>query len=184
MPSIKTKKQFYELYESGFFGNKPKTWRNLEEIEKSGYKGTLTIRSKVGMARKKVKYLVPVENVKKELEELKSLGFPESDFSFSQYVPDDKLTIQGELMLSDKGLYLLYSQLKTQMNTALKEESKQAEGLQALFLLKKYLNPQSLEDLNALLELYPDSIIEFSAYECNLGNLKGRNTLIWEVRNY
>ena len=42
----------------------------------------------------------------------------------------------------------------------------------------------SYSDLEALMEIFSDSSIEFSTYRIPVGNIKGRNTIIWEVRNY
>jgi hypothetical protein len=42
----------------------------------------------------------------------------------------------------------------------------------------------SYEEFLMLGELYPGAVIEFTSYEIVLGNLKGRNTVVWEVRNY
>ena len=79
---------------------------------------------------------------------------------------------------------LTYSTIKKPMNPALKEETKYAAGLNALLLLKKSLCPSSFDNLETLLDIYPESVIEFGAYEVNVGVIPNRNTLIWEVRNY
>ena len=41
-----------------------------------------------------------------------------------------------------------------------------------------------IEQLMNLDDIFPDSIIEFSAYNTQVGNIPNRNTIFWEVRNY
>lgn len=181
---VPTKKECYVLFESGSLGNKPKTWSSYKEILAAGWKGKVTMRSKAGMARKNVRYNVALKDIPHEIEEWKKQGMKEEHISFNESMPDEHLIIQGEIMRNEKGIYLLYSTLKTQMNTALKEKPEHAIGLKANLLLKENLWPSSLADVEALLELYPNSVIEFSAYEIAVGNLPGRNTVIWEVRDF
>ncbi|MBV8176958.1 MAG: hypothetical protein JO151_20675 [Verrucomicrobia bacterium] len=69
------------------------------------------------------------------------------------------------------------------MRAALRE-GKQMEGLKALMLLRQSLFPSSLSDVWDLFARFPSSVIEFSSYEYPVGHLRGRNTVIWEVRNY
>jgi len=101
----------------------------------------------------------------------------------NESAPDERLAIQGELVLRPEGLALFYSTAKTKMRIAM-QQGTQAFGLKATMLLRHYCTPPSYDDLMALLERYPDSAIEFSVYEMNLGDCRGRNTVVWEVRNY
>ena len=41
---ISNKKQNYELYKRGLYGNKLRTWYSLEEFIESGYNGTVSLR--------------------------------------------------------------------------------------------------------------------------------------------
>ncbi len=56
--------------------------------------------------------------------------------------------------------------------------------LQTKVLLDRYMDPASRDDVDALLERYPDATIEFTCFTVNVGNIPGRNTMMWEVRNY
>lgn len=99
-------------------------------------------------------------------------------------MPDERLTIQGEIINHYNGLNLLYSKIKKPMNLALAECQEYAKGLKAQLILKYFLSPSSYSDLEVLLEKYSESAIEFSTYSIPVGNIPGRNTVIWEVRNY
>jgi hypothetical protein len=56
--------------------------------------------------------------------------------------------------------------------------------LQTRLILQELMDPSSRDDLDTLLEMYPDSAIEFSCFEVNTGMFPRRNTIFWEVRNY
>jgi len=142
------------------------------------------MRSKAGTARKNVRYKVDIKEVPAVMEEWKSLGIKKENIAFNQSMPDEHLILQGEIMKDENGLYVLYSRIKKPMNLALKEKEEHAFGLNALRILKETLWPSSMSDVESLLEIYPDSVIEFSAYEIAVGEIPGRNTVIWEVRNF
>ena len=185
-PTIENKAECYLLYQNGFFGNQPKTWNSYEEIIKSGYKGNVTIRTKeriAGVAT--TKYNVRPEDIEKEIDYITQQGLRIDKITFNESMPDNVLLIQGELTRTEEGLYFNYSTEKTQMNTALRgENSKIATGLTAKMLLKTNLTPESYEDLEKLLDTFPNDIIEISAWDKNIGNIPGRNAIVWEVRNY
>jgi hypothetical protein len=183
-PSIKSKLEFYVLYEKGFFGNRAMAWKTYEEIIESGWGGQVCMRAKNGTQRKNVVYNIDLEKVPATIEEWKKLGIQQEKISFNQSMPDKDLTIQGELMNSERGLYLLYTTVKKPMNLGLREQELYAEGMKTNLMLKSYLSPSSYEDMKILLEMFPEDIIEFSSYRVNVGNIPGRNTVIWEVRNF
>lgn len=57
-------------------------------------------------------------------------------------------------------------------------------GLTAVSLLRSLLTPSSMSDLEALLEKWPDHVVELSALDRCLGTIPGRNAVVWEVRHY
>lgn len=58
-------------------------------------------------------------------------------------------------------------------------------GLDAWKIIRKYLNPSSLDDLEGLIERYsPGHVIEMSTLNQCLGTVPRRNAVIWEVRKY
>lgn len=58
------------------------------------------------------------------------------------------------------------------------------EGVAALLLLQRHLNPNSLDDLRVLRDRYPGHVYEFSTMDRCYGMVPGRNTIFWEVRAY
>lgn len=56
--------------------------------------------------------------------------------------------------------------------------------LSAMALLDHHLNANSREDLDRLLDQYPDHIVELSALGRCVGTIPHRNAVVWEVRSY
>jgi len=183
---IPSKRECYLLYKAGFFGNRPLCWNSHQEIIDSGWQGKVCIRSTAGTARANVRYDIPLENLREEIEKLQAQGVKEEELTFNQSMPNEHIALQGEVMRSPSGLYLLYTKVQVPMNEALRKKSEHAFGLTTLMLLRQNLSPPSLDDVDAILEIFPESVIEFSAYDVCVGSLArtGRNTIIWEVRNY
>jgi hypothetical protein len=181
---IDTKQEYYLLYEHGFFGNKALTWNSIDEIIDSEWKGEICVRGKKGILRSMARFNLSLEEARNYILELSKKGVLEKDLTFNQSMPDEALLIQGEVMRSLENYFLTYTRVKEPMNRALAKEELYATGITALHLLKQNLFPSSYDDLQALFDIFPDSVIEFSSYEVLVGNLPNRNTILWEVRNY
>jgi hypothetical protein len=174
---IPNKREFYRLWRAGLLGNRPRTWPTYEALLASGYVGTVTIRS-VGAAGGKTRYRVPLAEVPEYLKTW--VGTP----TFNESAPDDMLVIQGEVMRSETGLVLAYDTTPDMPMNVARHQFRTAGPLYAKLLLDHHLSPASRDDLNAIWDLYPDAVIEFSTYSVKVGDQPHRNTLIWEVRDY
>jgi hypothetical protein len=173
---IGTKREFYELWHKGLLGNRPRTWDSLDALLASGYTGTVTIRTKRGGGGK-CAYRVPVTNIETAREWGESVGA----LTFNESMPDGDLVLQGEVQ---RPWELTYSTERgLPMREALKH-AKRASGAVAQSILKTALSPASYNDMEDVWELYPDAVIEFSAYRQDVGDCRGRNAIVWEVRNY
>lgn len=181
---ILNKNENYLLYELGLLGNKPKTWNSFSEIQKSGWTGNVSIRARNTM-NWRTRYGITREKLKSEIEDIKIKGLSEKEIVFNESMPDQHLSIQGEMTyLKDGTLFLMYTTLQEPMKRALKKERKEIWGFEAERLLKKHLWTSSWEDIQEIFSLFPNSCIEFSTYHVAVGNLNYRNTIIWEVRDY
>jgi hypothetical protein len=189
MSEVKNKEEYYQLYNLGYFGNRALTWNSYDEIIQSGWSGLVCIRGK-GIPRADAKFNVAVENLRAEIEALKSKGISEDRLRFNQSMPDYALSIQGEVIdytnrfLHINGWELTYTTVKKPMNEGLREETRFASGLPARMILQSRMDPSSFSDLQTLLEIYPSAAVEFSTYELNVGDTPNRNTVFWEVRDY
>lgn len=194
---IRNKQQFFEMWEAGLLGNRTRLWRdpltawywgrdanlssetmpdNLPEI------GFRELR-KPGTVGAGAWEKVPWHRVLETAERWRTAG---RQFIMDDGAPDDKRTLQGEICRTFRGLegYL-------EVGGGLPMRPAMAAGLmkhrtyvETRMLLERYMDPSSREDLDALLELYPDAAIEFSCFTVNVGIFPGRNTLFWETRNY
>ncbi|MDP1695683.1 MAG: hypothetical protein Q8L29_02095 [archaeon] len=190
-PRVLAKDENYAFYNLNMYGNKVLTWQTPEEIFRSNWKGDVCIRSNKGIARGSTKYNIPQEKLMEIIDaEFESNGMPLNTLTFNQSMPDEHLSIQGEVMRNLDGLCLTYSKIKKPMNLALKEKTERAKGFNAHLILKQELWPASLNELERLLDRFggdlttSSSVVEFSAYDIAVGDSPGRNTVIWEVRDY
>jgi hypothetical protein len=70
------------------------------------------------------------------------------------------------------------------MRDALKLAPSVAQGLYSDVLIREAMTPSSYEDWKVLLDQYPGHVLEVSIFSRCLGDIPGRNALVWEVRRY
>jgi hypothetical protein len=192
---IQSKRKFYELWEAGVLGNRTKIFHTLEEafadgapkigfreIGKTGGGAWILITMKdtdVHGDRALFEHRVKIV-----FDNWKMLG---RTFIMDNAVPNDKSTMQGEICRTYRGLesFLAVGRGLPPMRITMAQGLHQARGGAATnVLLDRYMDASSRDDLRDLLDLYPDSAIEFTCFSVNVGNLRARNTIFWEVRNY
>lgn len=176
-PPVRSKQEFLYRYLQGEFGNRTETWLTQDEFLGVEYDGLVCLRSR--QIGGDCHYDLTPEDALRIWNSLLKGGY-----YLSAKAPDDKLTFQGEVVQSAKSLNLLFSTVKLPMREALASSSENVNGAVAQLMLEYYLNPKSMDWLNHLLVEYPLHAIEFSCYSCYIGNLRGFNTLFWEVRHY
>lgn len=182
---VTSKEKNFRLLKRGSFGNKLRTWGSRQEVLNSGYRGTVTMRYRGDGGGSFYAYEVPLRKIRSVEREWSGGGLDVSRISFNESAPDDFLVIQGEVMRGVEGLELFYSTKQMKMRDAMVDGgARSARGLTAKLLLETHLNPSSFADLEVLLDGFPDHVVEFSTYRFCLGDIPGRNTVIWEVRKY
>lgn len=177
----------YALYELQAFGNKLRTWQSVDELERSGYAGPLTIRYRGGAGGSPfTRYRVPAAQARAAVAEYRRRGAEGGRFNFNESAPDERLIFQGEVMRSTEHVTLRISSQKKPMRDAMAETAQVRHRymLQAAMTLRSALFPSSHSDLCALFEVFPSAVIEVSVYAIPVGSLRGRNAIIWEVRDY
>lgn len=176
-----TKDDFYARYVEGEFGNRPRTWPDWDFLKASGYHGRVTIRDMVagGMCHYGVNVLDLLNNV-----------YPTGCTSltgkrFNEAMPDEYLTIQGNVWLGPNLLLDYSCEPNIGHRQAIRQPYlRQTEGTKALTLLKHFMDWSSYDDLEDMINLYPNATIEFSTYSKCVGILPHRNTVFWECRAY
>jgi len=187
MGPVLTKRENLRRIELGLYGNRLRTWRTLGDLRASGWAGLVTIRTLMGGGGPCV-YDVPALSVGFVVE---ALGLPERDVYFNQGAVDSSVIIQGEYLNDvvrvDGRTFdgvLLFSTVKLKMRDALRAESRTVYGLAGQTALRAEMTPSSWADFEALLELYPSHVLEVSVYAGTVGDVPGRNAVVWEVRRY
>jgi hypothetical protein len=178
MIPVTSKSQFVKRYKSGEFGNASPTWDSVSLFlnDKSKFDNSQLFHLRNKTTGGKTWY-----NLKRS--EIKTIVV-DGDYYVSSMAPSDKTVIQGEIRRSVNHYDLTFNQVKLPMRDAFKVSQKYQKGLSALLLLKKYLDWNSFDWLQYLLNTYENHTVEFSTYSIEWGTLPNFNTVFWEVRNY
>ncbi len=187
MININNKDVAINKISSGVLGNHLRIWESVSAAsEDIGYEAICTLRYKsvnVG-GSSYCHYNVSVSEAKNLIDSYVASERAVRERFFINESPDNSLMIiQGEVQRSYRGVDLWCSVEKLPMRQAL-ENGKSFSGVSSIAVLRRHLSPSSFDDLLELLDKYDNHVVEFGTYSYNLGNIKGRNTVIWEVRNY
>jgi hypothetical protein len=113
------------------------------------------------------------------------LEYGTHNYYIDDRVPDTKQTIQGELCRTHRGLEGYIGSSHLPMRLAMQQGILTPRSpIETLVIINSYMDPSSRDDIDAILELFPDATIEFTCFQIDIGNIPGRNTILWEVRNY
>jgi hypothetical protein len=182
---ILTKRQNFKLWVSGGLGNRLRVWSSLAELEVDGFQGLVSLRYLGSVGGQWCFYDLPVSELRGKVDLMLSEGADTSRIMFNEGGPDDAVVIQGELWNGmDRPYWFRFSREKLKMRDALKASSETSQGLQSLNLLRSAMTASSWADFEVLLDRYPDHAFEVSVYNRCVGDIPGRNTLVWEVRRY
>jgi hypothetical protein len=179
---VKYKQDFYRRWREGEFGNRGHSWDTVKATLSSGLPGPFAIRYRVPGSRW-MRYTIPREELQAATDEFIADGADLELMEYSPMQPDDKLKLQGEVSEDHRGMNLFYSRDKVPMRKALLS-AKQVHGATAERVLDWACDPSSRDDIKSMLDNYPKHVIEFSTYDCHVGIIPRRNTVIWEVRQY
>lgn len=182
MSEIRTKREFYRLWEAGVLGNKLRTWRDPSFAYASGAP-TLGLRE-VGASGGGKLSIVERADLLAEASKWNDEG---RRYVICEAAPDRLATIQGEVMRAETGWAGTLGFVKDgkRMRESMRDgDLAPMAGLAVLDLLRRHLDPNSLDDLYSLLDAYPDAVVELTSYSVAVGELPRRNTIFWEVRNY
>jgi hypothetical protein len=179
---INSKVEFYRLWEEGALGNRTKIFHTLEDAMNSG---AVSIGFREMRAGGGTWEGGPRDEAPERYARWVKAG---RKFIMDDMVPNHKSTMQGELCYTcEEGLtgFLAVGYALPPMRRSIAAGMhKTYRRVQVRLLLERYMDPASRDDIDMLFERYPDAAIEFSCFDVNVGNIPGRNTIIWEVRNY
>jgi hypothetical protein len=189
---VLTKKQNYRLWQGGAFGNKLRAWRTVDEWRASGSVGIrVVLRILLSFGGGPCRYNLLPDDVEGVVAEWTAAKIPREAIMVNEAAPDTVVVLQGEYLNDVLGArddfhygHLFYSRVAQYMHVALRQKSEWASGLRADLLLRGTMTPSSYEDWRVLLDQYPGHVLEVSVYDRCLGDVPGRNALVWEVRRY
>lgn len=176
---ITSKRQMYRLLEAGKLGNTFQIWRSVDDFEESGFRGLTGVRCSDEPGAPYWHHLTPHQTLS-AVSLFEDMGYTPVIYEAS---PDQHIIIQGEFMWLDGVAYIRYSRAKTHMRRALAEDNNYASGRQAEILMRHSLGQRSWREIVWLSMMYPEHVIEFTAYDKRVGR-DGLTVIVWEVRNY
>lgn len=182
MISPKTKAEMYRRLRAGEFGNTLRVWDTIEDVIDSGYDGELGLRCVgSGGGGPFIPNLTIIEAMFRGAILAKA-----HKVLYCEASPDEHLIVNAELIGQSYlgGPRLEYSTVKKPMRDALRDQRLHAQGPLCVYILRHVLSGQSYDDVCWLMDTFPDAVIELSVFSTFLGPLRGRNHVIWEVRDY
>lgn len=177
---IATKAEFFRLWESGVLGFKLQSWLDPKDAVASGV--PLVGFREIGKAGAGTFEMAVCSEIMNVAERWTAAG---RKFMVCQAAPDELATIQGEVCRGLRGWDGLLGRVldgKRMRDSMRDGDLTPRRGAVVLALLDRFMAPSSRDDLDGLLDIYPDAVVEFTCYEYDFD--RGRNTIFWEVRNY
>lgn len=177
------KKEMFQLYLQGKFGYSPKIWNTKDEMIADKYSGLIGLRYAGFSGGGLFKTMMTLSEAELTFHKWISDGADKSRIIWCEAIDNKKLAIQGEVQRDVGGLSLTYTDEKGTINRpATWKNKKIAFGAQAVAILWHYMSGTSYDTLMELLDIYPNSVVEFSVLERGLEG--SHNTVFWEVREY
>lgn len=181
---VSNKAQNFMLWTTGAYGNRLRAWASFNDYVVDDFQGRVALRSRRGVAGPCVYNLHGLQQAMKAYTGLIKAGVTPASLMVNEMAPN-KECLQGELWTGgDHPWYFLHSFHRAPMREALRYSSAVTQGLAARCLLKSMMTPSSFADLELLVEEFQDHVIELSVFDCCLGDIPGRNALVWEIRQY
>ena len=180
---VATKAEYLRLANLGYMGNQKSSWDTPEAAIASGYAGMVMVRYREPNSPF-MRADVAMVDAPAVIDGFVAAGADRSKLYLTHMTSAVGRRINGELWRGPGGIYLNYATAQTHLRAALDQAGRHVERSAALAVVRWACCPSSYDDLMTLLEVYPDAVIEFTAYDREIGNVPGRNTIIWEVRNY
>jgi hypothetical protein len=187
---IRTKVEMYDRLSAGEFGNTIPQFLSVADWQASPDSSRFSLWG-VRSARHSMHPDCRLNCPAAEVAEYAERHFPDGP-NISMMV-DNVATITAwlEIVESDTGLVVegiewpAVDQGWTWRNSMRDPIRRQAwSGASAKAVLRRHLNPNSLDDLWEVLDRWPGHVVELSALDCCFGTTRGRNAVVWEVRDY
>lgn len=186
MTVLANKTEMYPLLRNGALGNTMQTWDSVAECLESGFQGKVALRYRgSGNRRFWVPDIEPIDMVK-EVANCVKLGADPTQLYVCEFLNVQWIELQAVLARSEAYLDLTYSTVKLPLRESLAVGGINKQGVEAVVILRHYLDPAYYDLLLELFESYDDSIteprpvIEFSITDRPVG-IYDQRLIIWEI---
>lgn len=190
MAEIRSKEEFYRLYNRGLIGNMLRNWDlgSWIHLHLAGHYPVDVIAARcTSVVGAPVNFdLAPDKALDWIYDTAARMKINPHSYQLSECAPDHINTLQGEVIRSSRYMHLHYClHGHKRMRYTLNDPaiSRHADGLQAQILLKQYMDGHSWDTLQYIWDRWPDATVEFCCYEKPVGVLQ-TNTLFWEARTH
>ena len=191
---IKTKKDFYRLYQPYRLGNSIRQyawdqWLQLylsDEVPKDVFGWAVRVKIPDNPYMRYEMTAQECHDYAFDLIEMS--GLTSTDIQVSELAPDHKLILQGHVQ---RGTAFVHGEFvdtffadpaKNRMRASM-DRFRSMRGLAYWQKLRQAMDEPSFDQLREIWDEYPDSIVEYAVYSIPVG-IMGINTIIWEVRDY
>ncbi len=187
----KNKNESTDLFARGLYGNNVPTYVNPMDaiVRSSGDSFTIRYKGQPGVQGPAV-FSIHTDNLGAEWDKLLREGWETDRLYVNDSILTDSILFQGELSTGNwtDPMWLLVGceDSGIHMREAMKRSTFKAQGWKAREYLRKHMDWSSWDDLNLLIDMYPDGIIELVIFSKPHGRLShtGRRAIFWEVRNF
>jgi len=174
----------YSMLSKGLFGNRFRIWNTADEMMYAVDEGFDWLVGLRCIGRPGLPYVHHLEPRQALLLATPLCNAYNCDVRYYEGSPDQFITIQGEITDYPHGYGVEWSHQQTHMREALSIQRFSTFSPRMPAIIRHHFNESSYNDLVYLLDTYPGCTIEFTCYEILVGNIPGRNTVIWECRHY
>lgn len=180
---VSDKRTMYRMLDAGEFGNTIPRWYSVRAWKDSGYRSDLwAIRSMTPGNWACSGLNIPTDNVEWLYYNWNKSG----EGSEISPMVDHMLTARFHAHYGCSGLivWVVEGHREVPWRKAFETVSAHYEGVNARLVLRKYLNENSIDDLDIVLDKYQDHVVELTALDRCFGTVPHRNAVVWEVRRY
>ncbi len=186
----KNKAESTDLFARGCYGNNIQQWDSpcVAMLQSSGpfvirYKGEPGVQGPAVFG-------IHEDKLFHEWCQLIKIGWEAERLYVNASIPPERIVFQGELSTgnwADPEWYLCGNiDSGIHMREAMKKPNLVLNGWRAREYLRKHMDWSSWEDLNLLIDTYPDAVIELVIFDTPHGRLDytGRRAIVWECRAF
>lgn len=187
---IISKSEYGKLAHLGHLGNTFRLWDTVEEAQRDGYRGWVTIRSRRASDRKLFVPHVKLSDLRVNADNELYIQLDDHYYApiSAVYIqecpsPDTERIVNFEAAHLIGGLHLTYAPNDPRpLRVSLEDSGLSCRGVDAYGVLRRYVG-DDYDTLADIWETYPDAVIEGSVFGRATGRFN-QKLIVWEVRDF